>query len=117
MKILLILILPVFFLSSQQEPRYTVKFKCIMNGEPLVGATLSIPENDPHYKAFTDLNGLAELEINTAKAVIGLYYLDPYVTLSIEQPVDSVFIDLTRKKAELYYQNKKKKTRKLRVHS
>ena len=92
-------------LFSQAEK---VKFECVIDNEPLIGATLKVKDSNPINETATDLNGSAELKL-LGNEVIIISFLGPYTELKLYQPVDSVYINLDKRKAIFYYKNNKKK--------
>lgn len=100
-------------LSSQTEK---VKFKFILEKEPLIGATLFVKGSNPENKTYTDLNGNAELNIR-GQETIQISFLGPYTELKLERQVDSVYVNLNKKKAVFYYKGKKQKQKKVKMFS
>lgn len=100
---------------SQESDKNIVKFKCMIGSEPLIGAKLYIKKSNPYDEVHTDINGFAELEIKE-DTVIEIYYIGPYTTLSVKLPVDSIYLNVDKKKAECFYKNKKVRNRKLNIN-
>jgi hypothetical protein len=103
-------------LFSQTASPDTVRFKIVeLDKEPLRGATLYVKNSNPPYGTVSDFNGNAVLTLKNKKNTIELSFLGPYVAFEINQPTDSIFINLENKKVVYYLVNKKIKKKKLKI--
>jgi hypothetical protein len=115
-----ILVLTIFFLATgfQALAQKTEKIKIIfvVDGELVPGATFRVQDSNPTVETYSDENGVAILDLPLDKDLVkvtGLIEAD--IRLKIERPTDSIYFDLSSKKATFYNDKKKVKTTKQKV--
>ncbi|TKG95217.1 hypothetical protein EYV94_10930 [Puteibacter caeruleilacunae] len=102
--------------SAQANGVDTVKIKLIaLDKEPLRGATLYVKGSNPPYGVISDFNGEAEMIMKERNSIIELSFIGPYVAFKVNQPVDSISVNLERKRALYFYKNKKVKKVRLKI--
>ena len=61
------------------------------------------------------MTGYAELQIDSRDIAVQLSYMGPNIEFKLLRPVDSIYVNLKRKKVVYYYDSKKVRRRRLKV--
>ena len=61
------------------------------------------------------MSGYAKLQIGARDSSIRLNFMGPNIEFKLLRPVDSIYVNLKRKKVVYYYESKKVRRRRLKI--
>ena len=111
--IFIIGILSTSLLYCQSEKSEIIKFKVMFdNKEPMKTANIIVKNSNPATGTTTNLNGYAELNIKNKNQTIAISIIGPSLSFKLINHVDSVFINL--KKRKIIFFNKGRRVKKVK---
>jgi hypothetical protein len=111
----LILSLIISFVSLAQVEKYDeIKMKVILDKQPLPGTSIIIENSESQDSFNTDFDGEVKIKIPNDKDLVRLSFLGPIVRVKIIRPVDSIVVNLDKKRVNYFLDGKRMKKRKIK---